>query len=142
LLALGPILRLYGVRPSRGWERLPAIVRMAYEPLDKMPVPEPIAKCLRGYNRWWMRANSEKADFIKQVAQIDSWLKLGMRQSEVMAAWGEPLWWETNADKVAAEYMLDPPAAPFDILTNGFRIEFSNGVVIAKRPNTVLSNEN
>src|SRR5262245_46335174 len=40
LLALGPILRIYGVRPSSGWDRLPAIVRMAYEPLDKMPIPK------------------------------------------------------------------------------------------------------
>ena len=139
LLALGPILRLYGVRPFSGWDRLPAIVRMVYEPLDKMPIPEPVGKWLRGYNRWWMRASSEKTDFVRQIAQIDSWIKPGKLQSDVIGALGEPLWWTTNADRVVAQFSFGPPAVPFDILTNGFRIEFSNGVVVAKTATTVLS---
>lgn len=140
LIALGPFLRIYDVRPSNGWERLPTIIRMAYEPLDKTPIPQPVGKWLQGYNRWWMRASSEKADFIAQIAQIDNRIRPGMLQSDVVRALGEPLWWMTNADRVLGQFSFGPPIVPFDILTNGFRIEFSNGVVVAKTPTTVLSN--
>ena len=141
LLSLGPMLRIYGVRPSSGWERLPGFVRMVYEPLDRMPVPEPLGKWLRRYNGWWMRASSEKADFVRQMAQIDSAIQPGLLQSDVIRALGEPLWWTTNVDRLTAEYRFGSPGVPFDILTNGFRIEFSNGVVVGKTPTTVLSNE-
>lgn len=87
-----------------------------------------------------MRASSEKADYISQIAQIDSWLRPGLLQTDVIRALGEPLWWQTNAERLVAEYSFGPPIVPFDILTNGFLIEFSNGVVVGKAPRRVLSN--
>jgi hypothetical protein len=140
LLGLGPILRLYGVRPSSGWERLPVIVRIVYKPIDHLPVPAPVARVLRGYNGWWMRASSEKADFVKWITQLNSAITIGMPQTDVIKALGEPVLWHTNEDRVAAEYVFMPPFVPYDILTNGVRIDFSNGVVIGKSPTTVLSN--
>ena len=64
LLSLGPILRFYGAKPSSAWSRVPPLVRAVYQPLDKMPVPESLGRMLRSYNRWWMGADNEKADFI------------------------------------------------------------------------------
>jgi hypothetical protein len=140
LLDLGPILRLYGVRPSSGWGRLPVIVRIVYKPIDHLPFPAPVARVLRGYNGWWMRASSEKADFVKQMTQLNSSITIGMLQADVINALGEPALWDTNADRVVADYRFMPPFVPFDILTNGLRIDFSNGVVVGKSPTTVLSN--
>ncbi len=140
LLALGPVLRIYGVRPSGGWERLPVVVRFVYEPLDKLPIPDPVGKWLRGYNGWWMRASSEKADFVRQMAQLESLIKPGMLQSDVVRALGEPLWWTTNEGCVIGEFIFAPPIVSFDVLTKGFRIEFSNGVVVRRTPRTGLSN--
>jgi hypothetical protein len=87
-----------------------------------------------------MRASSEKADFVEQIAQIDSWIRPGMLQSDVIRTLGEPLWWTTNVDRVVGEFRFGPPIVPFDVLTNGFQVEFSNGVVLGKTPTTVLSN--
>jgi hypothetical protein len=141
LLGLGPILRLYGVRPSSGWDRLPAVVRIIYKPIDHLPIPERLARILRGYNGWWMRASTEQADFAKQMTQLNSSITIGMLQTDVISALGEPVWWQTNKDRVAAEYIFMPPLLPpFDILTNGVRIDFSNGVVVGKSPTTILSN--
>src|SRR5437660_2373793 len=64
LLSLGPVLRVYGAKPSNVWGRVPPPVRAVYEPQDHMPIPEPLARMLRGYNRWWMGAGKEKVEFI------------------------------------------------------------------------------
>ena len=139
LLSLGPILRFYGVRPSSGWNRLPAIVRIVYEPIKHMPMPESMARMLRGYNRWWLRGSSVNTDYVRQMAQIDRSITVGMSQSDVVRMLGKPLMWYTNGDCLVADYSFPPPITDFDVLTNGFRIEFSNGMVVGKSPNTVLS---
>jgi outer membrane protein assembly factor BamE (lipoprotein component of BamABCDE complex) len=87
-----------------------------------------------------MRAGSEKADFVRHMAEIEGSIRVGMLASDVIHALGEPLLWQTNADGVFADYWFQPPTGSFDVLTNGLKITFSNGVVVGKAPNTVLSN--
>ena len=139
LLSLGPILRYYGVQPSSGWNRLPSIVRALYGPLDKMPIPEPIARMLRGYNQWWMRANAEKAlaDWGRRIGQIDQYISVGTQQTNVISMLGQPETWDTNGGHIVASYTFPLPTMDYDIITNGFWITFANGIVVGKTPITI-----
>ena len=75
------------------------------------------------------------------MKQIESAINPGMTQSNVIRMLGQPLWWDTNTNGTVATYMFGSPMVGFDILTNGFRIEFSNAVVVRKLPITVLSSD-
>ncbi len=132
LLSLGPILRFYGAKPSNVWSRVPAVVRMIYEPLDRAPIPQPLAGLLLRYNQWWMGVEQDKRAFRKLMAQIDKSITNGMPQSQVFALLGEPLASFTNAGTIEAHWFYMPEAILYGYMTNGFVITFTNGEVLRK----------
>lgn len=137
LLSLGPILRFYGAKPFNVWSRVPAPIRVIYEPQDRMPVPEPLGRLLRRYNQWWMGVERDKREFLQFMARIDSSITNGMEQSGVLALLGQPAGWFTNAGSVEAHYTYLLEAITYgDYRTNGFVICFSNGLVFRKSPIT------
>jgi hypothetical protein len=140
LLSQGPILRLYGAKPSSISRRVPAPVRMLYQPLDRMPMP--LGRLLRRYNLWWMDVEHDKREVRKLVARIDTSITNGMERSDVIKLLGQPAGWFTNAGGVQALYMYWPEVATSGriygaYMTNGFNIWFSNGLVLSKSPITV-----
>ena len=136
LLSLGPILKFYGAKPSNVWSRVPAGIRMIYEPLDHAPVPQPLAGLLLRYNQWWMGVEHDRRAFRNLMAQIDKSITNGMAQPQVVALLGEPLASFTNADTIEAHWFYMPEAVTYGYVTNGFVIAFANGVVVRKDPIT------
>src|ERR1035437_360022 len=59
LLSLGPILKFYGAKPSNVWSLVPAGIRMIYEPLDRAPLPQPLAGLLLRYRSEERRVGKE-----------------------------------------------------------------------------------
>ena len=131
MLSLGPILRFYGAKPSNVWSRVPAVVRMIYEPLDRAPIPQPLAGLLLRYNQWWMGWNRTRE------RSASSWHRSTSRsrrmpQSQVFALLGEPLASFTNAGTIEAHWFYMPEAILYGYMTNGFVITFTNGEVLRK----------
>jgi len=135
MLSLGPILRFYGAKPFNKWGRVPAAVRILYEPQDRMPIPDSLGRVLRRYNQWWMGVERDKREFRRVIAQIDSSITNGMEQSRVIGLLGQPVGWFTNANRIEAYYFYWSDVEMYGgYMTNGFVIYFSNGVVSSKSP--------
>ena len=136
-LSLGPILRFYGAKPTSAvWSRLPAAIRVVYEPQDRMRPPQPFAHLLVRYNRWWMGVDRDKKKFLMLMARIDSLVTNGVEQSAVLELLGQPVVSLTNDSIVEAHYVYLAEAITYGSMTNGFVIWFSNGVVSGKSPST------
>ncbi len=133
-LSLGPVLRFCGAKPPFVWSQAPTVVRIIYEPQDRMPLPEPLGRFLRGYNGWWMGVDRDKKEFLKLMAWIDSSVTNGRRQSAVLGRLGEPVSSFTNGGIVEAHFNYLAEAITYGSETNGFVIWFSNGVVFGKSP--------
>ena len=59
-----------------------------------------------------------------------------MPYSDLVAKIGEPLFSNTNGGWVMTIYNHDPPVLFYDMITNGFSVDVSNGIVIRKSPVT------
>jgi len=137
LLSLGPILKFYGAKPSNVWSLVPAGIRMIYEPLDRAPLPQPLAGLLLRYNQWWMGVEHDKRAFRNLMVQIDKSITNGMALSQVVALLGEPLALLTNGDTIQANFIYMPEVITCGgYFTNGFVVAFTNGVVVRKAPIT------
>ena len=138
LLSLGPILRFYGAKPSGVWSHVPRVVRVVYEPLDRMRIPEALGRPLHWYNQWWMGVEKDKREFRSLMDWIDSSITIGVSQAEVTRLLGQPIAWLTNTDTVEAHYIYMPEVVLYGgSFTNGFHITFSNGVVVCKSYATI-----
>ena len=133
LFSLGPILRFFGAKPLTASSRVPTVVRVIYEPLDRMPIPEGLGRLLRRYNLWWMGVEKDKREFRDLMARLDGSITNGMSQLDVTRLLGEAKRWTTNADTVVAHYFYMPDAVLYGgCFTNGFNVGFSNGTVVCK----------
>lgn len=137
LLSYGPFLRVYGVKPYGGWNRLPAIVRIVYAPVD-LGSHGPLARMLRGYHRWWMQIDRDRAKFLDAMARIDNSITNGMSQSEVIRLLGEPgFLWATNGGYIEGRYDYSIISLELTVSqwhTNGFIFGFTNGILVKKTP--------
>ena len=136
LLSFGPVARFYGANPYNAWSRLPPAFRALYKPMDHIPMPRALAATLGRYNHWWMAVDRQQKEFINLMARIDSSIRLGMTHSEVVATIGPPLSSDSQGNQVFATYVFQAPGVGYDLITNGFTIAFSNGVVVRKSPIT------
>jgi hypothetical protein len=135
LLSLGPIFRFYGAKPPNVWSRVPSAVRVIYEPLDRLPIPGPLARMLRHYNYWWMDVEGDKKKLSKLFTQIDISITNGMPQNQVVGFLGPPIMWSTNGNMIEATYEFVPLGRiPYGSFTSGFTMTFSNSVVLRKSP--------
>ncbi len=73
-------------------------------------------------------------NFIRTMDQLDRALQPGMTYSNVVDLLGAPIAIGTNGSVLIAHFMFSPPTLPHDCLTNGYSIEFTNGVIIRKSP--------
>jgi len=138
LLSLGPILRFYGAKPPNVWNRVPATVRLIYEPADRLPIPEWLGRPLRRYTQWCMGVEHDKREFRKLMARIDTSITNGMEQSGVIQLLGQPDGDFTNGESVEAHYAFWPGViTDGGYMTNGFVIWFSKGLVLRKSPITI-----
>lgn len=137
LFSFGPIARLYGANPYNVGSRLPLPLRLLYCPMDHIPMPDALAATLRRYNYWWMALDRQQKDFLTLMARIDSLITPGMTYSSVVAAIGQPMLSDKPGDQLFSTYYhFQPPAVDYGLITNGFTIVFSNGVVLRKLPVT------
>jgi hypothetical protein len=69
--------------------------------------------------------------FRKRIEQVDAAITVGMPYSNLVAKIGEPFLSRTNNGAIMALYRYDPGVF-HDLITNGFRVDVSNGVVVGK----------
>lgn len=74
--------------------------------------------------------------FQKQMEQVDASINIGMPYSNLVAKIGEPIFSNTNDGWVMTIYNFEPHVAFHDMITTGFRVDVSNGIVIRKSPIT------
>jgi len=136
LLSFGPVARLYGANPYNLLTRLPPALRILYSPMDHIPMPTVLSTTLRRYNYWCMGIDRQQKDFLALMVRIDEHITAGMPYSEVVSSIGQPLWSDTNGNQVHAIFHFQAPAVGYELITNGFSIVFSNGLVVKKSPST------
>lgn len=78
--------------------------------------------------------HKKMTDFVAYVSRVDTLLKPGTTLRDAIATLGPPLSSETNGLQVAATYCFGVPPMMVGMLTNGFNLAFSNGVLVAKHP--------
>lgn len=115
---------------------MPTLVRLIYEPADRLPIPGLLGRRLRAYTQWWIGVERDKREFLKLITWIDGSVTNGMEQAAVLGFLGEPVASFTNAGTVEAHFSYFAEALTYGSLTNGFIIWFSNGVVSGKSPST------
>jgi hypothetical protein len=71
--------------------------------------------------------------FQETMAQVGAVIEPGMQYSDLVKQIGQPFICSTNGDAIMAIYHFDPAIAAYGlILTNGYRVDVSKGIVVTK----------